>query len=579
VTDQTDSLEFATGGRDDALSARVLGAVRSVPGGIWALLALAVILRLLIVRYGLPQEFDPDEDIFVRAALRMIRLGTLDPDWYGQPASPFIDGLAALYAAHGLPGVLSGAIDDVAAVFRDYRADASHVLLVGRMFTSIVGVAVVAAAYALARVLRLSTFWAAVAALVVTISVLMVRYSATIRADMLQILFLLLILLVTARSLSDPRARSFVLAGVFLGLAVTSKYPGLIGVVPIVVAAATLVAERRVRVRDAFLWLVLAAIASVIAAFVAGPYLFLNMQGALDALIVEARTEHLGATSQGFVWAVWSYLSQALPEALGVLGTVLGVGGTLAMLADRRARLAALTFWAYLIFIAALSLWWERWVLPLVPLAALGIGFLLDRTEGLVRARTSLGLGGRRLMAARLAVTALLVVPMLIPTIGLVWGRASNDDTRVVAADWVETNIPPGTTLLIETYTPGLRSDRYELLIARDGELKTWQEHRNQVRPGGFYGSLGDQWCIGTGDLEASILERGVDYILVSDSFISRYRAERARYPCESALYERLLATYPAIAVFDHEDAALGPLVTVLAVAPAPEPSSAPPIP
>ena len=303
------------------------------------------------------------------------------------------------------------------------------------------------------------------------------------------------------------------------------------------------------------------------------------MQGVLDALIVEARTEHLGATSQGFVWAVWSYLSQALPEALGLVGTVLGVGGTLAMFADRRARLAALTFWAYLVFIAALSLWWERWVLPLVPLAALGIAFLLDRAEGLVRARTAASLGGRRLIVARLAVTALLVVPMLVPTIGLVWGRATDDDTRVVSAHWVETNIAPGTTVLIETYAPGLRSDRYELLIARDGELVTWQEYRNQVRPGGYYGSLGDHWCVGTADLDAAILERGVDYILVSDSFIDRYRAERARYPCESALYEGLLATYPAIEVFDHEDAALGPAVTVLRVGPAPEPSSDVPVP
>ena len=309
----------------------------------------------------------------------------------------------------------------------------------------IVGVIGLAVVYAIAVELRIGAFWSGVAVLILAISALMIRYATTVRADMLQILFLLLILWIMARSLSRPTATSFVLAGACLGFAVTSKYPGLVGVVPIVAAATTLVLERRLTARKAFLWLAMAAIASVVTAALAGPYLFINLQGALEALTVEARPEHLGATSNGFVWALWSYVTEALPEALGPVGTVLGVVGAVVMLGDRRARLVGLTFWAYLVCIALLSLWWERWVLPLVPMAALGIAYLVASIEAKSRARLAGRAEGRRLIAARLAVAALILLPLVVPTIDLVRGRATNDDTRVVAERVGRSQRPPGS--------------------------------------------------------------------------------------------------------------------------------------
>ena len=36
--------------------------------------------------YGLPQELDPDEQLFVRGAGNILANRTLDPGWYGAPA-------------------------------------------------------------------------------------------------------------------------------------------------------------------------------------------------------------------------------------------------------------------------------------------------------------------------------------------------------------------------------------------------------------------------------------------------------------------------------------------------------------
>ena len=376
--------------------------VASVPLVVWAILALALGLRLIVVNYGLPQELYPEEEVHAKAALHMIERTTLDPAWYGHPASTLIDGLAGLYAAYGLIGVLTGSLDSVSGVANQYRADVSDFFLIGRIYTALVGVAVILMTYVLARELRISVFWSATAALLLALSALVIRYASVVRVDMLQILFLLLVTFIMVRALSRPTAWGFILAGACLGLAVASKYPGIVGVVPIIAAATMLAAERRIAVRQAVLWLVLAAAASLVAAFVVAPYLFLNLGGVIDSIAHEGRTEHLGATSEGIVASLWAYLTRALPEALGPIAAVLGVVGAAVMLATRRARLPALFFWAYLLFISVLSLWWVRWVLPLVPIAAIGAVFLLDSLDR----RWSGRLQGRWPLVVRLAVVA-----------------------------------------------------------------------------------------------------------------------------------------------------------------------------
>lgn len=137
-------------------------------------MSLALLLRLAVVGYGLPYEFDPDERLFVDAAWHMVESGSPDPRWYNAPASTLIDVLGLLYATYGLAGVLAGAFDSVAAAGDAYRADVSHFFLVARIVTALSGVAVVLMTYAVACELRVSRFWAGIAALLMAVSFAMI---------------------------------------------------------------------------------------------------------------------------------------------------------------------------------------------------------------------------------------------------------------------------------------------------------------------------------------------------------------------------------------------------------------------
>jgi hypothetical protein len=531
-----------------------------VPWYVWLIASLALVLRLAIVPYGLPYEFDPDERLFVDAAWRMVESGTGDPDWYNVPASTLMDLLAAAYLVYGVAGEAMGSFDTIDAAGDAYRADVSHFFLIGRVITVFSGVGVVLMTYALARVLRIHAFWAAVAALLVALSFAMIQFSAIVRPDMLMTLFLLAAVALAIRALDQPSAGVFALAGVALGLAAASKYPGALGVVPIVAANTTLVVERLITPRRGLVWLGTTALCATGVAFVVGPFLFINVGDTLYGIAQEARGAHLGATGGGIVTDLWRYLTSALPWGMGLPAAAAGVVGTVLMLLARRPRVAAVTFWVYLLFIAFLALWWARWALPVMPLAAVGAGFLFMQLESRLPARRP----ARWVRVPRVAAAIVLVLPLVQPMAYNVGAQWANDDVRLRAIEWVHENVPDGSTLLIDSYTTQISSQRYEVLVVNRGEVVRWAEASDKLRPDGYFATIAGEWFGSPEELMDAIEAEGVDYIVIGDLWVDLFTDAAETYPDQLATYQALLASYPVVATFDNTDAAIGWHVTIL---------------
>jgi hypothetical protein len=129
----------------------------------------------------------------------------------------------------------------------------------------------------------------------------------------------------------------------------------------------------------------------------------------------------------------------ALPLALALAGLVL------AWREQRREAVLLLAFpLAYLAFLLPRALFFSRFAIPLLPacclLAALGACGLTDRLRP---ARRSIGLAG--LLVAALAQPLIfdLQHDRILP----------QADTRVLANEWVQANLPPGSRLKEEEYT------------------------------------------------------------------------------------------------------------------------------
>nr|WP_321440621.1 glycosyltransferase family 39 protein [uncultured Hyphomonas sp.] len=528
------------------------------------LLGLAALLYLSSVMYGLPQELDADERLFFNSAVDLLQNKTLDPAWYGPPAQPLIYLLAMIIAGIAVIGTLLGQFGSIADVGPYFLNDVSLFYASGRVLNVVFALACVWLTDRLIRQVGIKGHWRWIALGMLCLSPLWGRYASIVRMDMMQVFFMLAALLFSSEAVQRiTPVRNLVLAGACVGIAVTSKFPGIVSAVPVVVCAGLLLKDKVWTVRKSFTVLMLSGIASIVTAFLTGPYLFLNFSGMLNDVLFEARGTHLGHTGAGFPEQIVFYMTSALPEAISIISVIVGLVGLITVLPRSNAgKLVSILALIYLVFISCLSLQWARWTLPLLPLLAIGIAAGGDTIESLVKRKFADPRSGALFTGACI----LLFVPILATqTFPAAMARATNSNTRVQALAWVEREVPAGTRILTETYAPALRTDMYDLYVpGNEGGFQHWSDRSKRVRPSGYYGRLHEGW---NGDLEgfrSALADLDIEYVMLSDSFYNRYKADETEGPSVLPFYEAVFEDYDVIKEFDSSLFTLGQNVFIL---------------
>ncbi len=424
----------------------------------WALafvlvLGLAAALRFIGIDYGTPLPLlNPDEKSIVPRAWEMVHGGGVNPHWFDYPT-------LLLY---------------VLAPFQAWQAAPSY--LDARIVVALLGLTSVAACGWLG--LRAYGRTAAVvAASAVAVETTHVAYSHAAVTDVPLTLgvALALTLMVTKR---------IELAGLAVGLAVATKYPGVFLLVPLVVAGWR-------QWRRLGLAFVLAA-----AAFAASsPFFLVDFGQAVgDAWRVQRLAhqgwlgfEHDGIAPVAFLDRLWEGFGPALAIAV--------VGLAIALIRRRRADLVLGSFVVvYFLGLIPVHAHFDRYVLPLVPPLAVLAGRL------------------RRLAPITLA---LLAVP-------LVWSiqddvRLTRTDTRAVARAWIDEHLPRGARIAVDPSTPPL--PRFRVLpLELPGPGRETDPNRSV----------------------AGLEQRGVRYVLVTGAVADRVLSAPRRYPAEARFYAQL---------------------------------------
>lgn len=490
-------------------------------------LALALALRLAGTGWGLPFIYDPDEPDFVARAFRMLEAGDANPHWFGHPGTTTMYLNALAYAAWG-------ALDGMAAVAERFATDPAPFYRIARVLVALAGWATVAVVARLARRVA-GAGYALLAAGLLAVSPLTLQYAWLARPD------LLMALLATAATLwatgiaTRGAWRDYLAAGFLLGLAVATKYPAAI--FALVIAAAHVL---RQSAAGAPPWRHASRLAGAAAAVLAGvalgsPFLLLDWTVAVADVARESRSYHLSGTSAGFWPTLAWYAAGPLRFSLGLAGLALAAAGAWRALRRREAPalLVLLAPLAFVVAMSGLSLRWDRWILPAVPflcvLAALG---LREAAELAARLR---GPAAARVAASLLAVAALAGPARdgWLEVRGITGG-----ETRTLAWRWIIDHVPPGSSVLVEAYTPQLPAGLYRVFEVEGGGL--WPAapgRRLYVVPRGIVGTLADPGLVG---------RAGIDYVVLANHY-DRRLAEAARYPRELAVYQALMARHELV--------------------------------
>jgi hypothetical protein len=406
--------------------------------------AVALGLRLLGLRYGLPAVYNPDEVAIMSRALAFAK-GDLNPHNFLYPSAYFY----ALFAWEGLTAlvaVATRAVDSFGAFQREFFIDPTRVFVAGRLLTALLGTATVVATGVLGSRIG-GRRVGLVAALLLAVAPLHVLNSHYVKHDVPVTLLIVLAYVAYERLWSvEDRPGSFhlqaegrlIAASVMTGVAFSTHYYAIFLAIPLAWSAA-----RGARTApDAVRRIAIAACISAAVFFVLSPFILIEPATALRdiranrQIVIDRAVENAG-----YVATAAEYGRLLLTNTVGLPTAVLALAGVLfGMRRSPKRTLWLLLFPVpFLLFIAS-TVPASRYLVPIVPFLALFAAIAISElwrprllNPGLLLFLAALGTA---------AVQSFRTVTFIRQT-----------DTRTLALDYIRTTIPAGTTILTQPYS------------------------------------------------------------------------------------------------------------------------------
>ena len=196
---------------------------------IWAAVAVigvASLMRVWGLFHDLPFSFYGDELHFIKRSMAL-GSGDLNPHWFHKPALMMYV-LAFLYGLYYLLGTLFGRFESVEAFGAHFLHDPHDFILIGRGLVAVCGIATAYLAYRMARKIYRSRRSGIAAGMVASVTLPMVFSSQQVKADVPSGFLIILALYVYLKAYETGRKRPLVIAALLSGVAMGTKYYGVI---------------------------------------------------------------------------------------------------------------------------------------------------------------------------------------------------------------------------------------------------------------------------------------------------------------------------------------------------------------
>lgn len=504
------------------------------------LLVVAACARLYEIDIDLPLLFE--EATPMRVAEAMWKPGGgLDPNphFFNYPSLVIYANLAA-QAVVMAAGVALGHHHGVSDTLAAWASDPTPIALAGRLVSVAAAVLGVFAVYRLGRLVAGAGVGLSAAA-VLALSPWHISVSRAMLVDVPLLAFVALALTESVALCRAPTARTAILAGVFVGLAASAKYPGALTAAAIVagVLVGTRASGRRTLAALAAAPLWLAGVAAVLTFLLTSPFVLLDAPAFAADLGVERlhmSAGHFGLDPGGalraYALAIWNLLGGwGVPFLAGGIAVALGSSG-------RRAGFVPLAVQGVLVVsvLSSWSMYGAHYLAPVVPVLVVFCGFGIVRAGERLRRST-----GRRVTVGAAAALALLALFVA----GSALARYTRPHTRALAREWLLAHVAPGESIAYEHRSVDILDD--PVLGARASGVRIPMNTIEPERATPFYDA---EWY------------RGFDYLVVSGHVAARYAEEPLRFPDQAAFYDSLRARWVLAAAFEPRNRR-GPEVTI----------------
>lgn len=412
---------------------------------LFSILLMAITLRLIGIRFGLPNIYHPDEPAVIGPVRVIMQTGDFNPHWFHWP-SFYIYVQLAVASLRFLYGVTKGQFDAAT------NMSIQHFYPAGRLATILFGVATIYLIFLVGkRLFNKNT--GLIAALLLAVSFLHVKDSHYITVDVPATFLALLSFFFSLLIFQEGKIKNYLLAGLYAGLAAATKYNAILILVSLF--AAHFLGKHRPYLNRR---LAAGILAAGLGFFVGCPYSILDLPNFLNGIAFDIH--HYTNGHPGFEgsnnWLF--YLRYLFREGVGPGIFISAVGGLILIFIKRDTKLLFMSIFPliYFIMISDYKVRFVRNIMPVVPfLSLLAAYFLLEYFEWFNERITINKIA--KYVISGVVLVAVIAIPFVR---SLQFGIGSSViPTRTLAAAWIEENIPKGTKIAANEYTPLLGND------------------------------------------------------------------------------------------------------------------------
>jgi len=471
------------------------------------IIILAFFIRFKGIWFGYPLPLHPDEQVIVENALRMLATGDINPHFFNYPT----------FNIYLQTGVYSF-VNLINQIFFDTPVNEVREInyyLSGRLFNVLLSTITIYIIYEIGR--RLVDPIAGLAsACFIGASFLHISNSFTVTVDSPVAFWLSLSTLMAVLIYTKGKENLYYLmGGIFVGLAISSKYISFLGVAPI------LVAHYKASCTDKHFFdtnIIIYLLVIPTAFFITSPYVILDYKPFFEALRFEShhyRTGHPGAEASGDT-SFYLYGKYLTTMGYGFLPILFSSFGLIWFLKKDpwKAALLLSTPLLLFVFVGQYKVFFPRNIVAVIPFLSLFSGaFIFALYEWLKSALS----GWEKFHWITATSTIVFVIALLFFSIGDQVTQAYQyiqtitlPDTRWESVQWIKDHMPTGSHIGREGFTPPI-------------EKYTEQFHVSYLG-----------WIAVVSNPEEL---KNLDYMIVSSYDYGPFLNSESKYPKEASIY------------------------------------------
>jgi len=432
------------------------------------ILVVALALRLWALDFGLPHLFHPDEDAVVMPALLMLKTGNLEPDRF-EYGSLQIYALTAVSTIVYLYLARAGLVGDPTQlpIYERGAYPMTYALLdfflAARLLSAVAGVGIVLMVYMLTRRLA-NQRQALVAAAITAVTPMLVDNAHYATPDTLLTFWTLFTLYLLVRAYDNwdtGNLWAYVGAAFVGGLATSTKYNGAVLLVPVL-----FVPLLKNKSLDDYLSLrTLGGPLGFVAGFLAtSPFALLNLPLFLKWAGYAFRLYN--QPSANFAVPSWQWHLQYLATSREAPVFIVGLLGFFFSLKQWGRRGWIVNSFALFFTLAIFTQTGRqpRMWLPLAPIFAAWAALFIDTAAHYIQKKMAQRVvtdGRNPVWRATFAtylpvvLALLLLLPAFAASLRIV-SALQGPDVRLLAANWIETNVPAGAVVAVDYFPPNV---------------------------------------------------------------------------------------------------------------------------